>query len=821
MRNLHTFIFLLVSLSMFAPVANAVETGWYDLNYTKRKLITVDTAKIETGSHVDFPVLLEFTAAETLIFSNTINGGRDIRFTAADGVTLLPHDLVRWDTVGELGEIWVIMPVLSDAINTLFIYYDNSTGVPIPSPHGAWPDDFKIVHHFEDNPSNQFADNRAGLASVKSEDSVLWTMANSVTTPMGLGWNFGATTANSQTLQNRNITVTDSTWTMLAWIRKDHSNSSMVLMEYHENRQDIWASESGNSIMHQRRGDTPDGLATQYKNRADSLQARTWHLFAFRSKAATTDWFKDGVKKTFPTVVNAMDPVTGGKIKPSTESPFRMMGVMGPVWVTNSGTLTGDGFNGKVTEFVLTGADLSDDWIKTYFNITDDSAGAWAAGAAQAETAVAVTSVSGTFTKGGEVTILGDNMGAPTFTADFLGPEINSAVIGSNPANLDSSWDYTQTGPRPEVVSNERSWSAPNSLKLSLDPWPAANASTFTYNHGSEFTKVYFSFWMSIQHISGVFRGMKPVRVGHDGCIDGLRQNGTPSPSCLTNIDDTTGQVYWGIGTDRLDPPTLQSMTAITYVHLDCNNSGCNQWINGCDTSDSYMVDINGTQTNVSVPNGYTPAGNGTQHVLNSMRGSTVTANEYLPRINGEWVRMEFALDRGTADNFDGSLWTAIFRPSDGHKIGMDTSGFNLRSSWNMVPESCRNDNVAWEDVMFMMFIGRPTEGEPDFTARIWTDDHYVQTGSFSRIELADASTWSNVTRSEIQEPTSWANDEIVFEFNPGGWASNVRPGSLDLWFYVIGEDNKPLDETGLVMPTAGRPKFWRPTDTISVQEGG
>ena len=125
-------------------------------DYEKRKLITIDNSKVEGSSDFsDFPVLVSVTDADlaSITYGGQVTSsfGFDIQFTATDGITLLSHQLEKYDeTTGEL-VCWVNIPTLDHDDDTeLYIVYGNSSVSTDQSSTSTWDANFQAVWHLND-----------------------------------------------------------------------------------------------------------------------------------------------------------------------------------------------------------------------------------------------------------------------------------------------------------------------------------------------------------------------------------------------------------------------------------------------------------------------------------------------------------------------------------------------------------------------------------------------------------------------------------------------------------------------------------------------
>ena len=119
-------------------------SGW-----TYKRKITIDHTKVDADL-TDFPVAVLLTA-DNFDFSKARPDGYDIRFTAADGKTLLSFERVRHDASGQKAEYYVKIPAVSSSADTEFyLYYGNSNASDISNPVAVWSNGYKAVYHMDD-----------------------------------------------------------------------------------------------------------------------------------------------------------------------------------------------------------------------------------------------------------------------------------------------------------------------------------------------------------------------------------------------------------------------------------------------------------------------------------------------------------------------------------------------------------------------------------------------------------------------------------------------------------------------------------------------
>jgi hypothetical protein len=184
-RNRYAVYFLIVSAALYlisGPLLfkdfvqylkpHEAKASWYYTggNWGYRKNITIDHTKV-SGDQTNFPLLVSFTDATFKTTGNngyvTNASGYDIIFTGSDGTTRLDHEIEKYDAATGQVVIWVRIPTLSSATDTLInIYYGNpSITTSQENKTGVWDSNFKGVWHLNQNPGGtapQMTDSTSG-----------------------------------------------------------------------------------------------------------------------------------------------------------------------------------------------------------------------------------------------------------------------------------------------------------------------------------------------------------------------------------------------------------------------------------------------------------------------------------------------------------------------------------------------------------------------------------------------------------------------------------------------------------------------------------
>lgn len=103
------------------------------------------------SNQIEFPILVRFTL-ENFSFENATADGHDLRFTAADGTTLLSYERERHDAASGVAEYWIKLPELYSMVPTeFFVYYRQQSTADGADPANVWDSNFVFVHHLEES----------------------------------------------------------------------------------------------------------------------------------------------------------------------------------------------------------------------------------------------------------------------------------------------------------------------------------------------------------------------------------------------------------------------------------------------------------------------------------------------------------------------------------------------------------------------------------------------------------------------------------------------------------------------------------------------
>jgi len=150
-------IYILIIISLLGGTLSYekqnARAGWYDGHWTYRKVITVQSSKVET-TETSFPVLVSVTDPN---LRSTGNGGHvaeasgyDIIFTDDDDVLLLDFEIESWNsTTGEI-QAWVESDISTTVDKVIYMYYGNSSATDISDATGVWDVNYVMVQHMQE-----------------------------------------------------------------------------------------------------------------------------------------------------------------------------------------------------------------------------------------------------------------------------------------------------------------------------------------------------------------------------------------------------------------------------------------------------------------------------------------------------------------------------------------------------------------------------------------------------------------------------------------------------------------------------------------------
>lgn len=121
--------------------------------YNKRKQLTLQTAYLD-ANQTEFPCLVRIVGDTDMRIANS--DGFDVRFTAANGSTLLNYERESWSGGGGSTNVDALFWVKSDISTsgtTVYIYYRSEDTADGDNRSNVWDSSFKGVWHCYDDPN--------------------------------------------------------------------------------------------------------------------------------------------------------------------------------------------------------------------------------------------------------------------------------------------------------------------------------------------------------------------------------------------------------------------------------------------------------------------------------------------------------------------------------------------------------------------------------------------------------------------------------------------------------------------------------------------
>ncbi len=193
-----------------APLVTDAISGWQH-----RIRLSFDN----TGQSVDlddFPVLVKLDATR-IDYAQTQDAGEDLRFYDADGVTLLAHEIERWDEAGT-SYVWVRVPRIDAGSGTDYIYmdYGNAAAPDGQNAAAVWSSGYRGVYHLAGDP---------GAAGAVTDSAGLNPGVNAGSADgagvIGDGQDFDGASDYVDLGQNRDFINNATEVTVSAWINPD------------------------------------------------------------------------------------------------------------------------------------------------------------------------------------------------------------------------------------------------------------------------------------------------------------------------------------------------------------------------------------------------------------------------------------------------------------------------------------------------------------------------------------------------------------------------------------------------------------------------
>ncbi len=135
----------------FIFTSGTTSAAWYDSQWQYRKKMVFNNSAQSTNL-TNFPVMIALTSSN-FDFTQTQSTGYDIRFTDANGTTILSYERELFDVTNRTATFWVNVPQINATSNDDFIYmyWGNPDAIDGQNTDNAWNSNYKGVYHLDDN----------------------------------------------------------------------------------------------------------------------------------------------------------------------------------------------------------------------------------------------------------------------------------------------------------------------------------------------------------------------------------------------------------------------------------------------------------------------------------------------------------------------------------------------------------------------------------------------------------------------------------------------------------------------------------------------
>lgn len=162
-----------------------------------RTQIDIDNSD-QTTDKADVPILVELDPG-TVNYDTTQPGGADVRFYDADDMTLLPHEIERWQENG-ISQIWVKVPVVQAAATGpehIYMRVGEANPEPVLDFRTVWSR-YRAVYHFNQSIVASGDQVRDSTINASHATAINMDAANNTSGQIGPGYSFdGAASGGS------------------------------------------------------------------------------------------------------------------------------------------------------------------------------------------------------------------------------------------------------------------------------------------------------------------------------------------------------------------------------------------------------------------------------------------------------------------------------------------------------------------------------------------------------------------------------------------------------------------------------------------------
>lgn len=233
-RRVATKLTAILIIALAAQFSTMVaHAAWWNKDWTARKAISLDTSTkgVEIREPLEeVPVLVRLHTGNFQGFFSLKEDASDLRFTAGDDKTLIPHHIEKFDPVNEIALVWVRVPKLEpgNKNNTVSMYFGNAGAPSGDNPAGSYDASQALVYHFETKGANDVRD--------KSSHGNHPASISATVNPAGFIGN-GARFSGKQSISiaaSPSLQIgAEKGWTFSAWIRLEGQQKDAYILQAH------------------------------------------------------------------------------------------------------------------------------------------------------------------------------------------------------------------------------------------------------------------------------------------------------------------------------------------------------------------------------------------------------------------------------------------------------------------------------------------------------------------------------------------------------------------------------------------------------------
>lgn len=325
-------------LSCVPAAAEESKDTWWNTSWPQRAMVTFDTGTDAAGisDPTDAVTVLIRLSEGNFQFASARDDGSDLRFVAADGKTLLPHQVEKYDSLLNEATVWVRLPEAKPATKeSFYVYYGNADAAMTAAskPTDAYDENFSLVYHFgelgaapNDSTSNK---NNAETPGITSEGSLI-----------GSGLRFTGAAPISIPAKPTLQWQANQTATLTAWVKPAALQANAVIVSRRE------GSNSFRLLLHQ--GIPTLDIGGTRSQAGTPIAAAAWTHLAVIADGKNLRMFVNG--ELYTQLASSL---------PALNSPFYLGGSS-----ADAPAADGTAFVGELDEFTISNIDRPSSWVK-------------------------------------------------------------------------------------------------------------------------------------------------------------------------------------------------------------------------------------------------------------------------------------------------------------------------------------------------------------------------------------------------------------------------------------------------------------------------